>query len=188
MEISPKLIKDCMRSDRKAQFQLYKSCFSLLMGICRRYHSNENDAAAIMNQGFMKILTNIKKYRPEIPFEAWARKVMINTLIDEFRKTRKVKELMETVDFSEGQWEESGIFDWNHAEQAFDADQLKSYIHQLPPVSRKVFNLYAIDGYKHAEIAELLNISMGTSKWHLSFARKKLQEMLQKALNESKVS
>jgi RNA polymerase sigma factor (sigma-70 family) len=78
-----------MRSDRKAQFQLYKSCFSLLMGICRRYHSNENDAAAIMNQGFMKILTNIKKYRPEIPFEAWARKVMINTLIDEFRENPK---------------------------------------------------------------------------------------------------
>jgi RNA polymerase sigma-70 factor (ECF subfamily) len=158
------------------------------MGICRRYHTNEDDAAAALNQGFLKILTHLKKYRSHVPFEAWARRVMINTLIDDFRKNRKVKELMEHVDFSEGQWEESGAFDWNHAEQAFDADQLESYIHQLPPVSRKVFNLYAIDGYKHTEIAELLNISDGTSKWHLSFARKKLQEMLHKALNESKVS
>ena len=186
MKVSQQLIQDCIHGDRRAQFQLYKSCFNILMGVCMRYKKDEDEAASVLNMGFLKILTNLEKFKPGVPFDAWIRRIMINTVIDEFRKNRKVRELIEHTDFSES---ESYIktVDYNTADQMFDAERLEGFIKQLPTVSQKVFNLYAIDGYNHKEIGELLGISDGTSKWHLSSARKKLQDMLQKAINASKV-
>jgi len=184
--VDRQLIKDVARGDRRAQFQLYKRGYSVLMGVCMRYKKNEEDAAAVLNQGFLKILNNINKYREEVPFEAWIRRIMINTVIDEFRKNRKVHELMETTDFSE-QNKFTDYVDYNTADKIFDAEQLEAIIKMLPPVSQKVFNLFAIDGYSHKEIAEMLDISDGTSKWHLSFARKKIKEIIQSTINKSKV-
>lgn len=186
MKVNPQLIKDCIRGNRKAQFQLYKSCYSLLMGVCVRYKKNEADAAAVLNAGFLKILTKLDTFRQEVPFEAWAKRIMINTIIDEFRRDRKVKELIDYVDMSGLDYRNHG-FDYNLAEKTFDAEALEILIRRLPPVSQQVFNLYAVDGYKHREIAEMLKISEGTSKWHLSFARKKLIELMKKAMNSSKV-
>ncbi len=186
MEISAKLLKDCKGGDRKAQFQLYKSCYAMLMSVCLRYQQDEDSAAAMVNEGFLKILTNLDKYRPEVSFAAWSKRIMINTLIDDFRKNRKVKELIETKDFHSEEVEISG-FDWNTADQQFDAEQLEYLIQQLPPMSRKVFNLYAIDGYTHKEIAKALGISEGTSKWHLSSSRQKLMEMMKRIVNTTKV-
>ena len=111
---------------------------------------------------------------------------MINTVIDDFRKNRKVRELISNTDFSEAPNQHSQV-DYNLADLRFDAEQLEMLIRRLPPMSQKVFNLYAIDGYSHAEIGELLGISDGTSKWHLSSARKRLQLMLQVS-DTSKVS
>ncbi len=186
MALNTQLIADCRRGDRKAQFQLYRSCFPLLMSVCLRYRKNENDAAEVLNTGFMKILTNLDKYQDAIPFEAWIRRIMINTLIDDFRKNRKVRELIENTDF-----EKEEIFteqvDYNEADRRFDAEELQTMIRQLPPMSQKVFNLYAIDGYTHKEVGKMLGISDGTSKWHLSFARKKLQDMVRNAMRSSKV-
>lgn len=156
------------------------------MGVCIRYKQDEDEAAAILNVGFLKILNNIAKYKEDVPFEAWIRRIMINTVIDEFRKNRKVQELIEYSDFSE---EESftSFIDYNNAEKLFDVEQLEAIIKRLPPISQKVFNLYAIDGYNHKEIGEMLGISDGTSKWHLSFARKRIQEIMQKSINSTKV-
>ncbi|MEL6924377.1 MAG: RNA polymerase sigma factor [Bacteroidota bacterium] len=184
--VDRQLLKDCARGDRRAQFQLYKRCYSVLMGVCIRYKKNEEDAAEVLNMGFLKILNNIGKYREEVPFEAWIRRIMINTVIDEFRKNRKVQELMETTDFSEHN-NFTDFVDYNTADRLFDAEQLEAIIKMLPPVSQKVFNLYAIDGYSHKEIGAMLDISDGTSKWHLSFARKKIQEIIQTTINKSKV-
>ncbi len=156
------------------------------MGVCVRYHNSEEEAASILNIGFLKILNNLGKYRPEAPFEAWIRRIMINTIIDEFRKNRKVKELIEHTDFKEYD-NHTDLVNYNLADQLFDAEALEDFIKKLPPVSQKVFNLYAIDGYKHKEIAEMLDVSEGTSKWHLSFARKKIQEMMKQAINAAKV-
>lgn len=185
MEISPALLKDCQRGDRRAQFQLYRSCFDVLMGICRRYSTDDAEASEWINLGFLKILTQLGKYRPEVPFSAWIRRIMINTVIDEFRRNRKVTELIETKDFSESPSRELPI-DWNAADRQFDAEALEALIRTLPPMSRKVFNLFAIDGYSHAEIAQLLNISEGTSKWHLSSARKRIQELIHGQMNALK--
>ncbi|MFK7808795.1 MAG: RNA polymerase sigma factor [Saprospiraceae bacterium] len=186
MAINPTLIKDCARGDRKAQFQLYKSCYGLLMSVCLRYRKQENDAVEMLNVGFMKILTNLNKYQDHIPFEAWSRRIMINTLIDDFRKNRKVRELIESTDFEHEKIYNDSV-DYNEADLQFDADELQAMINQLPRMSGKVFNLFAIDGYSHKEIGKMLGISDGTSKWHLSFARKKLQGMIKEAMKSTKV-
>ena len=186
MPINPSLIKDCARGDRKAQFQLYKSCYGLLMSVCLRYRKQENDAVEILNVGFMKILTNLDKYQEHVPFEAWSRRIMINTLIDDFRKNRKVRELIETTDFEHEKIYNDDV-DYNEAEQQFNAEELQDMINQLPPMSGKVFNLFAIDGFSHKEIGDLLGISDGTSKWHLSFARKKLQNMVREGIKSTRI-
>ncbi|MCH2083434.1 MAG: RNA polymerase sigma factor [Saprospiraceae bacterium] len=186
MQIDPQLIKDCKKGDRKAQYNLYRLCYPMLMGVCLRYHKQESDAVAVLNEGFLKILTKLDQFRSEVPFQAWIKRVMINTLIDDYRKNRKVKELIEYTDFQDYQLTESQI-DWNEADKQFDAEQLERFIQKLPSMSQKVFNLFAIDGYTHKEIGEMLGISDGTSKWHLSSARKKLAEWLKRAMNSSKV-
>lgn len=177
MNINPQIIKGCKKQDRKAQSELYRLCFNVLMGVCIRYMRNEPDAVSVLNLGFLKILNNLDKHKPNVPFDAWIRRIMINTIIDEFRKSKKHREHMEYTDFEKGAYHEHFV-DVNAADSKFDAEALEELIQQLPPVSRKVFNLYAIDGYTHKEIGKMLNISDGTSKWHLSFARKKLREML----------
>jgi RNA polymerase sigma-70 factor (ECF subfamily) len=186
MQISQDLLSGCKKGDRKAQYQLFRLCFDTLMGVCLRYQKEESEAMASLNLGFFKILNNLDKYRPEMPFEAWIRRIMINTLIDEFRKNRQVKELMEYRDFSD----EQNTRDWadyNDADQMLSAGRLTAMLQTLPAMSRKVFNLYAIDGYSHKEIAAMLEISEGTSKWHVNYARKRLQEMVKEALSESRV-
>lgn len=156
------------------------------MGVCMRYQKEESEAMAALNLGFLKILQHLDKYRHDIPFEAWIRRIMINTLIDEFRKNRTVKELIEYRDFSEEKNNQLWL-DTSEAEQVLNAEQLTSMLHALPAMSRKVFNLFAIDGYSHQEIGEMLGISEGTSKWHVNHARKRLQEMVREALSNSRV-
>ncbi|MEM6963411.1 MAG: RNA polymerase sigma factor [Bacteroidota bacterium] len=180
MQVSSSLIADCKRGDRRAQFQLYQSCFSTLMGVCRRYKKEDAEAVSVLNMGFLKILKNLDKRQSHVPFEAWIRRIMINTVIDDFRKNRKVKELIEHTDF-EDYHDHKDLVEFNGADLQFEAEELEQMIKRLPPVSQKVFNLFAIDGYNHKEIGEMLGISVGTSKWHLSSARKKLREFIEAA-------
>lgn len=187
MNINRELLNDCQQGDQKAQYQLYRSCFPLLMSVCMRYKKEESEAAGVLNEGFLKILRGLKSYKSTVPFEAWIRRIMINTIIDEFRKNRKVRELIEYKDFTDHTQQFSNQVDFNKADQQFDVEQLEVLIHRLPPVSQKVFNLFAVDGYSHMEIGEMLGISVGTSKWHLSSARKKLQEMMLELMNTTKV-
>lgn len=172
--VTQTLIARCIARDRKAQFELYRALYGLMMSICTRYERNKQDAMARMNQGFLKILTNLEQRRPEVPFEAWARRVMINTVIDGFRQDRERKQretLEEPLDVPEA----SAANDYlRHME----AEEFARLLQQVPPMSRNVFNLFAIDGFSHGEIAELLRISEGTSKWHVAHARSVLQRSL----------
>lgn len=156
------------------------------MGVCVRYKKDQDEAKASVNEGFLKILNNLDKYNPKIPFEAWIKRIMINHVIDEFRKNRKVQELIEYTDFSERNDADDPV-DYNEADILFDAGDIEEMIKTLPPVTQKVFNLYALDGYPHKEIASLLKMSEGTSKWHLNSARKKLKELLHKHVNAQKI-
>lgn len=180
MTIDPKILTACAEGNRRAQNELYQLCYSPLMSVCLRYKPDRDEAASMLNVGFLKILKNLDKYSVETPFIAWIKRIMINTLIDDYRK-RKKDQVVEHRDFSEFQSDIKG-FDFNAADQAFDAEQIRSIVNELPEMTKKVFNLYAIDGYNHKEVAKMLDMSEGTSKWHLSTARKKLKVILKSRL------
>lgn len=177
LEIDEALIRACQEHDRKAQHRLYRECYSFLMNICMRYQHNREDGEALLNQAFLKILNGIPKYRSEVPFALWIRRIMINTVIDEFRKNRKANELTELADFSEPD-EHYDSSTMNTYVDKMNVEELETLIGKLPDMSRKVFNLYAVDGFAHKEIAALLGMSEGTSKWHVNFARTKLKEWI----------
>jgi RNA polymerase sigma factor (sigma-70 family) len=177
MDIQPQLITACINGERRAEYELYKVCFSYLMSICIRYTRNEDKAREVLNIGFYRILSNLDKYSASQPFKPWARKVIINTLINEFKKE---KTHHDNIQYVEEYFDNSDYSSMNSALGKINADQIYGFIAALPPASQQVFNLYFIDGYKHREIAEMLEISEGTSKWHLNSAREKLKEMLKK--------
>lgn len=141
------------------------------MGICLRYSRTREEAIEILNDGFIKILSKLDRYSPGLSFKGWLRKVMINSAIDYFRRNEKH---YHSLDISHIQYESS-------AENVFDKigeQEIIAAIQLLPPSYRMVFNLYVIEGFKHEEIANQLNISVGTTKSNLAIARNKLKKML----------
>ena len=174
MNIEQELLRQCIDKERKAQFALYKQLYSFLMSICIRYCNNKEDAQSLLNLGYLKLLNNLEKYKQEIPFGLWARRLMINTIIDEYRKNKKEKELLEYHDFTDRREDET-LVEINDAVKRMDAQEIQRDIDKLPNVSKKVFNLFVVDGFGHKEIAEMLGMSEGTSKWHLNNAREKLK-------------
>lgn len=186
MLVSQSLIERCLREERKAQYEMYKQCYSVLMSICIRYEKNREDAEALLNMGFLKVVTKLDKYNTDIPFEAWIRRIMINTVIDEYRKNKKENETIEYTDFDDHHYNRS--IDFNAADAYFEAEELQLMINDLPGVTQRVFNLHVIDGFSHKEIGDMLNISVGTSKWHVSNARKILKEKIEQKINANSKS
>ncbi len=184
-EIDQKLITDCINRNSKAEFELFRVCYSYLMSICIRYTKNEETAKEVLNIGFYKILSNLKKHKPDTPFKAWIRVVMVNTLINEYKKE---KIHYSNVQYVEDYYETDKHSDINNAIKKINANDIYEMIAQLPPASKQVFNLFYMDGFKHKEIAELLNITEGTSKWHLNSAKEKLKELINKTELQIKVS
>ena len=182
MHVEPELLKKCSKNDRKAHNELYRQIFGFILAICLRYSSNREDAEALVNLAFMKIVSNIDRYNHDIPFGSWVNRITVNTIIDEFRRDKKRRENMQTVDFQEAP--ATPPVDFNQAAQELEAEELEMMIQKLPTMSRKVFNLYAIEGYTHKEIGEMLGMSDGTSKWHVSFARKSLQAMIKSVMKK----
>lgn len=165
------LIPGCIKKERASQQALYKYCYGYSMGICLRYSQNRSGALEVLNSGFLKVFVNLEKYQNHIPFKAWLGRIMINTAIDHYRSGLKFTHIQELNDeFDRG---EVPII-----ESKLNYDALLLLVQSLPLAYRTVFNLYAIDGYNHPEIAAILNINVGTSKSNLFKARKKLQELI----------
>jgi RNA polymerase sigma factor (sigma-70 family) len=172
-----KTIKGCIKGDSASQHALYKDCFPFLMGICLRYTNNPDDARALVNESFLKILDGLEKFDTKNSFEGWIRKITIRTIISHFHKNKNYKENIVQLDNSE----DSGLLNKHQYDQLNDeinAEELLRLIDQLPAVEKQVLNLFAIDGYNHKEIAEMLGIPEGTSRWHLSNARQNMRTML----------
>ncbi len=165
------LIAGCVKQDRKSQKMLYKAFYGYTMGICLRYAGNRYEAAEIMNTGFFKALTNISRFDQDKPFKAWLGRIMMNASVDYYRANLKTA-YTEELDKAEHIGHEDTI------NSKLDYEELLALIQKLPHSYRTVFNLYAIDGYQHDEIAEMLGINIGTSKSSLHKARQKLKEML----------
>ncbi|HEY4653364.1 MAG TPA: sigma-70 family RNA polymerase sigma factor [Cyclobacteriaceae bacterium] len=166
-----KLLDSCRRGNRNSQDRLYKEYFAYSMGICLRYSRTRQEAIEILNDGFLKIFTKLDKYSPGLSFKGWLRKVMINSAIDYFRRNEKH---YHALDISHAHYESTNE---NILDQLSEQEIIAA-IQRLPPSYRMVFNLFVIEGYKHEEIANMLNISVGTSKSNLAVSRNKLQKML----------
>lgn len=173
-----------MHGDRKAQLRLYDQCYSYMMSICVRYCKDKQDAGARLNLAFLKVLQHLDQFDNTGSFKAWISKITLRSVIDEFRSNQRHYEVHQYNGESTGDedWQQH---DLNRIVAEIDVEYLMSLIRQLAPMDRQVFNLFAIDGYTHKEIASLLNISEGTSKWHVHEARKKLKQSL---LNVSKTA
>jgi RNA polymerase sigma factor (sigma-70 family) len=168
------LIAGCKRHDRKCQKMLYKAFYGFSMGICLRYAGNRDEAAEVMNQGFFKVFTHIESYDTTRPFKAWLGKIMMNVSIDFYRANLKMA-YTEDLDKAEH------VSDGDLVDKNLNYNDLLAMVQRLPQAYRTVFNLFAIEGYSHDEIASMLNINSGTSKSNLHKARQKLKQMIFKA-------
>jgi RNA polymerase sigma factor (sigma-70 family) len=183
--VSEDIIKGCLACDVRSQNALYNACFQLLMSICYRYTRNEDDAADLVNRGFLKIITNLEKYDTDQPLDKWISTIMVHTIIDEYRSNKTYKTMIQHTDIYPV--ELPSAIDLNEAEARLNAKDIQKCIQQLPDASKMVLNMYVFEGFSHKEIAKALNISEGTSKWHLSNARNLLKQILKKAMSTVKV-
>jgi RNA polymerase sigma-70 factor (ECF subfamily) len=165
------LISACRKGDRKSQEKLYKQFYGFAMGICLRYARSRDEATEILNDGFYKIMTNLDRYTPGLSFKGWLRRIMTNASIDHFRRNEKH---YDNVDISYVKNEHLS----DDVLSSLSEEVILKAIQELPPSYRMVFNLYCMEGYKHSEIAQKLNISEGTSKANLNTARIKLKRAL----------
>lgn len=164
-------IDACIARERWAQKKLYEENYSLLMGVCLRYSSNQDDAMDILHEGFIKILNHIHKYQPGTSLVAWMRRIIVNTAIDYYRmQSRRRTEDLETA-FSIQSNDPDAL-------SQLTVQEIIKCIQQLSPAYRSVFNLYVIEGYSHKEIADLLEITESTSRSNLVKARAKLKDLL----------
>ena len=168
------LIGGCIRKDRGSQKMLYKTFYGFSMGICLRYANNRDEAAEVMNQGFFKVFTRIDTYDTTRPFKAWLGKIMTNVSIDYYRANLKMA-YADDLDKAEN------MTDGELPDRKLNYEDLLAMVQRLPNAYRTVFNLYAIEGYTHEEIGEMLEISSGTSKSNLHKARQKLKQMILEA-------
>ena len=144
------------------------------MSITLRYAESRNEAAEILNDAFMKVFSNIKKYNSDRPFKPWLRRIIINTAINQYHKTKKHRQI-EELDLSE-----NGVSKEEQIISGISYDEIIEMVQQLSPAYRTVFNLYVIEGFKHREIADMLDIAVGTSKSNLAKAKRNLQSILEK--------
>ncbi len=175
MQIDNYLIEQYKNNERKAQEELYKKLFPYLMGICYKYFLSKETSKEIVNTAMFKILTQIHQFNNEYPFKIWASKIAVNCIIDELRKKQKFS----NIEYVDTYNSNSDYLEINPALSKMSANEILNLIDKLEPTEKTVFNLFVLDGYLHKEIAELLNISEGTSKWYLNQARTKLKKMLE---------
>jgi RNA polymerase sigma factor, sigma-70 family len=169
------IIDGCAKHDRKAQQLLYDKYSRFLLGVCLRYASDKAEAEDILQDSFLKIFFNIKDYSGTGSFIGWLRKVTVNTAITNYHKNLKYRYHIEIEEFVSV---ETGVESFE--EDYFTSDELYRVMNDLPAGYRMVFNLYAVEGYKHKEIAKILGIDTNTSKSQYSRAKAAIRDKLEK--------
>jgi RNA polymerase sigma-70 factor (ECF subfamily) len=166
------LVDGCIAGESQAQRMLFKKYFGYSKSICLRYTSFTEDAEEVLNEGFLKVFNNLKSYDPTYPFKAWLRTIMINTAISYNRKYKKHNR--DRIDLDDAQYlclDDDIVGD-------ITADEILNMISQLKPLYRDVFLMYAVDGYNHREIAEMLDINEATVRSQYARARMQLKAMV----------
>lgn len=168
------IIEGCRKQDRKAQQVLYDKYSPVMFGICKRYVRSHEDAEDVLIDGFFKIFTNIEQYKGTGSFEGWMKRIMVNEALMFLRRRHNFNLTVEINDQLEYNTEST-------VEDELAAQDILGLLETLPTGYRTVFNLYVVEGFKHREIADLLEISINTSKSQLILAKKRLQDLLKKS-------
>lgn len=167
------LVNGCRQKDRASQRKLYELFARKLFAVCLRYTKDRDDAEDVLQESFVKAFQHIDLFRFECPLEAWLKRIVINTALKHIRKQQPWQNQTDVEEVAHAlPQSENTLSDLNY-------QQLLKMVQELPPGCQTVFNLYAIEGYTHPEIAELLDISEGTSKSQYARARGLLQQKIQ---------
>lgn len=165
------LIKRCKAGERKAHELLYKQFASKMMGVCLRYATDRMEAEDMLQNGFIRVFQKLADYRGDGSFEGWVRRIMVHSSIEYYRKHHKMLQLADVDSGNEPSVNAVAMAN-------LDAMDLMVLIQRLSPGYRVVFNLYAIEGYSHREIGDIMGITEGASKSQLSRARTILKEQI----------
>lgn len=173
------IIKDCSKGKSKAQELLYREFAPKMLGVCLRYSNNKSEAEDTLQDGFIKVFQSIKSYKFKGSFEGWIRRVMVNTALEKFRKSKNMQVVDEVWEPDPDTDSDEGIQNAN-----IPLDALLNMIQELPDRYQMVFSLYVLDGYTHNEISEVMSITIGTSKSNLARGRAILKQKVNEFLNE----
>jgi RNA polymerase sigma factor (sigma-70 family) len=166
------LIRGCTSNDRRSQELLYKQFYNPMMAVCFRYIRNREDAVEVLHTGFLKVFQNIKSFdETKSQLFTWIHTIMVRSSIDFLRKKNPLVQATEWNETTEPEIQAEVLVHRS-------AEEILFFLKQLSDTTAAVFNLHVVEGYNHKEIGQLLSISEGTSKWHLSEAKKKLTIML----------
>ena len=164
------LIAACKRQDRQAQQMLYQQYAPTMFGLLKRYMKRREDAEDVLVEAFFKVLSNIHQYRGKGSFAGWIRRIVINEALMALRKKHNFNLTLEVQDYD--------VPAPPKAHMQLAESDIMNIVNLLPTGYRTIFNLYVIEGYKHREIAELLGISINTSKSQLILAKKRMKQLL----------
>ena len=173
-----RLITKARKGNRKAQHELFQLFSPKMMSVCRQYVKNNDLAEEVMLTGFLKVFTHLPSYEGSGSFEGWIRRIMVNQSISELRKQKKLFFQDESVI-------ENSLGHATDFPLELEVEDIQKLIDTLPEGYKTVFVLYVVEGYKHSEISEMLEITESTSKTQLFKARKTLQALINK---ENKIS
>lgn len=169
------LLQAATSGDRRAQLALYQLCYPVLISTARRYYHNSDEQMTVVNNAFVKVIQYLGQYETG-RFLSWVKRIISNEIIDEYRRNKRYHELYKF----DAPVEERGSTDFQ-TDAIFTEEQLQQMLLCLSESARLVFNLFAIEGYSHKEIAHMLGVTEETSKWHTKMARKKLRELIEKS-------
>jgi RNA polymerase sigma factor (sigma-70 family) len=165
------IIKGCRQENRLCQKSLYQQFYSYGMNISHRYAHSEMEAEEIVNEAFIKVFSHIESFKPEMTFSNWFHTIVVRSSINYLKKYEKYNKTEAISEFN-GPVVDDEIL------SKLNADEIFNLIRQLAPTYKTAFNLYVVDGYSHAEIANMMHITEGTSRSNLLIARQKLQTMI----------
>ncbi|MDB5201812.1 MAG: polymerase, sigma-24 subunit, subfamily [Ferruginibacter sp.] len=176
--VSADIISGCLSNNLNQQRQLYEHCYPEMVKLCLLYSRDPDEAAALYNAAMLKVFSGISGFNSKGELMGWIRRIVVNTCIDDCRK--RAKFIVRPIDDISGD-----TFQINpEAYDRINANEIVHFIKELPLNTALVFNLFVLEGYKHEEIAMLLGISAGTSKWHLNEARRLLKMKLDHSLKQ----
>lgn len=166
------LIESCRKGERIGQKMLYDRFARKMMGVCYRYVNDKETAADLLQDGFVKVFLSLDSYSGAGSFEGWIRRIFVNTALEYLRKADVLRDSTDLDNTAELVQPDSSVI------SAMTADELMQLVKELPPGFRTVFNLFAIEGYSHKEISEMLNITESTSRSQYTRARQILQKKI----------